>query len=70
MKATVVLVDQRLSVTQLAGGLAGAGLSLRFDTALRHLVIGPASSPAQPRELRRLLNQLAVTARTAHAKTP
>ena len=68
MTHLVVLVDPALPAIQLAGALAGAGLTLRRDPRLRHLVIGATHGPSQCTELRRLLNGLAVTAQEAQHK--
>ena len=69
MRSLIVLVDPTLPASQLAGALAVAGLTLRRDARMRHLVIGVARGPRQSIELRRLLNALAVTAEEAHHKT-
>ena len=69
MTHLVILVDPALPAIQLAGALAAAGLTLRRDARMRHLVIGVARGPRQSIELRRLLNALAVTAEEAHHKT-
>ena len=68
MTRLVALVDASLPAIRLAGALASAGLTLRRDPRLRHLVIGAAHGPRQSMEMQRLLNALAVTAQEAHHK--
>ena len=69
MRSLIVLVDPTLPASQLAGALAVAGLTLRRDARMRHLVIGVTHTPHQCTELRRLVNALAVAAQEAHHKS-
>ena len=69
MTHLVILVDPALPAIQLAGALAAAGLTLRRDARMRHLVIGVTHTPHQCAELRRLVNALAVAAQEAHHRT-